>query len=85
MIYPQKVNNVSLDGHYKTCTCILALCYVCYHLLTGRCEGHCEDIFLPVYGILPYSIIVSTRLMFYKRRLGLCVFMRLCLAYAIST
>ena len=33
---------------------------------------------------LPYSIIVSTRLMFYERRLGFCVFMKLCLVYAIS-
>ena len=33
---------------------------------------------------LPYSIIVSTRLLFYERRLGLCVFMKLCLVYAIS-
>ena len=24
------------------------ICYVCYHLLTGRCEDQCEDIFLPV-------------------------------------
>ena len=47
----KKLTMFSLDGHYQKCTCILALCYVCYHLLTGRCEGQCENIFLPVYGI----------------------------------
>ena len=29
-------------------------------------------------------IIVSTRLMFNERRLGICVFIKLCLVYAIS-
>ena len=47
----KKLTMFSLDGHYWKCTCLLALCYVCYHLLTGRCEGQCENIFLPVYGI----------------------------------
>ena len=73
---PQKVNIVSLDSHYKECTCILAVCYVCYHLLTGRCEDQCEDLFLPVYGIY-HSIIVLKHLMFYERRLGLGVFIKL--------
>ena len=30
----KKLTMFSLGGHYQKCTCILALCYVCYHLLT---------------------------------------------------
>ena len=49
---PQKVNNVFTGSSLlEMYLFIIAFCYVCYHLLTGRCEDQCEDIFLPVYGI----------------------------------
>ena len=33
---------------YQKCTFVLALCYVCYHLLTGQCKNQCEDKFHPI-------------------------------------
>ena len=51
---PQKVNNV-FTGSSLLEMYLLALWYVCYHLLTGRYEDQCENIFLPGYGI--YHII----------------------------
>ena len=48
---PKKVNNVFTGWSLLEMYLYISLYYVCFHLLTGRCEDQCEDIFLLVYGI----------------------------------
>ena len=84
MIYPTKVNNVFTGSS-------LLEMYLYISFMLCMLPSANRPVWRPMWGYipssiwcLPYSIIVSTRLMFYERRLCLCVFMKLCLVYAIS-
>ena len=83
MIYPTKVNNVFTGWSLLEMYLILALCYVCYHLPTGRCETNVRIYFFQymVYTIFYHNFNAPD---VYERKLGLCVFMKLCLVYAVS-
>ena len=85
MIYiPQKVDNVftgwSLLEMYLYISYMLCMLPFANRLMRRPMCGYIPS----SVWYLPYSIIVLTRLLFYERRLGICVFMKLCLVYAIS-
>ena len=81
---PQKVNNVftrwSLLEIYLYISFMLCMLPSANRLIWRPMWGYIPS----SIWYLPYSIIVSAHLMFYERRLGLCVFTKLCLVYAIS-
>ena len=81
---PQKVNNV-----FTGWSLLETYLYISFMLCMLPSAN--RPMWRPMWGYipssiwyLPYSIIVSTRLMFYEKRLGRCVFMKLCLVYANS-
>ena len=81
---PQKVNNVFTGWS------LLEMYLYIWFMLCMLSSAN-SPMWRPMWGYIPssiwyllYSIIVSTRLMFYESNLGLCVFMKLCLVYAIS-
>ena len=81
---PQKGNNVFTGSS-------LLEMYLYISFMLCMLTSANRPMWRPMWGYIPssiwyllYSFIVSTRLMFYERKLGFCLFMKLCLIYALA-
>ena len=51
----KELTTFSLEGYLVIYPYILSICYVCYHLLTSRCESRSEDIYSFQYKVFTIS------------------------------